>query len=90
MLRIAENGLPHNRYGFVTSKRLGKAVVRNKVRRRLREIVRNLPALPGWDVVLAARVPAAAADFRPLREAVVRLFSRAGILAEGSSQETQP
>ena len=41
VLRILPNSLEHNRYGFVTSKRLGGAVVRNRVRRRLREIVRS-------------------------------------------------
>jgi ribonuclease P protein component len=45
VLRTLPNNLPHNRYGFVTSKRLGGAVVRNRVRRRLQEIVM---ASQGW------------------------------------------
>src|SRR3989304_1234240 len=59
VLRTAPNELPPNRYGFVTSKRLGKAVVRNRVRRPLRESVRSLAAQPGWDVVVSARARAA-------------------------------
>ena len=37
ILSVTPNGLTHNRYGFVTSKHLGKAVVRNRTRRLLRE-----------------------------------------------------
>ncbi len=85
------NQLPHNRYGFVTSKRLGNAVVRNRVRRRLREGVRALPARPGWDVVLSARVPAAQADYHQLKAAVANLFARAEILAQDAAgEEKQP
>ncbi len=40
VLRVSPNELSHNRYGFVVSKRVGGAVVRNRVRRRLQEIVR--------------------------------------------------
>jgi hypothetical protein len=46
VLRSVPNQLPHNRYGFVTSKRVGKAVVRNRVRRRLREAIRSPPFGP--------------------------------------------
>ena len=90
VLRTAPNQLPHNRYGFVTGKRLGKAVVRNRVRRRLREAVRSLAARPGWDVVVSARARAAEADFHQLRKAVVSLFARAGILAEGAPARESP
>ena len=82
VLRSIPSALEHNRYGFITSKRLGKAVVRNRVRRRLRESVRVLPAHPGWDVVVSAKARAAEADFHQLNRAVVELLDRAGILAE--------
>lgn len=87
MCRSVPNRLPHNRYGFVTSKRLGGAVVRNRVRRRLRESVRAMPTRPGWDVVLSARVPAAKADYQQLQAAVAKLFATAGILAEDEAGE---
>jgi ribonuclease P protein component len=87
VLRSLPNQLPHNRYGFITSKRLGKAVVRNRVRRRLREGVHALPARAGWDVIISARVPAAQADFHKLKAAVANLLARADILAEGASRE---
>jgi len=87
------NQLQHNRYGFVTSKRLGKAVVRNRVRRRLREGISRLTTRPGWDIVISARAPAAQADFHQLKAAVANLFTRAGILSEdptASGQEKHP
>ncbi len=91
VFRSLPNQLPHNRYGFITSKRLGKAVVRNRVRRRLREGVRMFPTRAGWDVVISARAPAAQADFHELKTAVANLFVRASILAEGTSgEEKQP
>lgn len=79
VIRSMPNELGHNRYGFVTSKRLGGAVVRNRVRRRLREIVRECPETAGHDVVLSAKTTAPDASFDDLRLAVVELFSRAGL-----------
>lgn len=94
-LRLLRNHLPYNRYGFSVGKRLGKAVVRNRVKRRLREGVRSLTLQPGWDVVISARRPAAAADYHELREAVAGLLSRAHILdrdapAEETGEDKQP
>lgn len=87
VLRVLPNNLTINRYGFVTSKRLGKAVVRNKVRRRLREIVRTLPVKAGVDVVISAKTAAVVADFQQLKKAVVDLLKRAELLAEDPSLE---
>lgn len=81
VLRTLPNNCDHNRYGFVTSKRLGGAVVRNRVRRRLRETVRALDTRPGFDCVISAKTKAAAADFAQLRTATTTLLSRAGVLA---------
>jgi ribonuclease P protein component len=71
------------RAGFVTSKRVGSAVVRNRVRRRLREIVRqNQQAIrPGVWLVIIARPPAAEASHRALEDEWLRLAKRALILA---------
>ncbi len=61
------------------SRRVGKAVVRNRVRRRLREIVRRrLPQIEaGWDLVFSARPAAAQATSDDLRRAVSDLLARA-------------
>ena len=80
VLRSLPNELDHNRFGFITSKRLGKAVVRNRVRRRLRECIRVLSLSPGWDVVVSAKGAAATADFHQLNHAVTNLLARAKLL----------
>jgi ribonuclease P protein component len=80
VLRVLPNQLPYSRYGFAVSKTVGKAVVRNQVRRRLREGIRTLLVEPGWDIVVIARPKAAAADFHTLRRATASLLSRAKVL----------
>jgi len=80
VLRLLPNQLAYSRYGFVVSKAVGKAVVRNHVRRRLREGIRTLLVQPGWDIVVIARPKAAAADFQTLRRATAGLLSRAKVL----------
>jgi ribonuclease P protein component len=80
VLRLLPNQLPYSRYGFAVSKTVGKAVVRNQVRRRLREGIRTLLVQPGWDIVVIARPKAAAADFHTLRRVTAALLSRAEVL----------
>ncbi len=86
VLRTAANGLPMSRFGFVVSRRVGDAVVRNRVKRRLREAARGTPVQEGWDLVFIAREPAASADFRGLEAAMGSLLRRARLLSP-SSQE---
>ena len=82
VVRVARNGLVSTRYAFSTGRRLGGAVVRNRVRRRLREIVRSLAhrVAPGWDVLVVARAASVVASFAELRDAVARLLDRLGVL----------
>jgi ribonuclease P protein component len=87
VLRSLPNALAHNRYGFVTGKRLGGAVIRNRLRRRLRESIRVLPTQPGWDVVVSAKMPASAASFQQLNRSVIDLLCRAGIVDRNSFEE---
>lgn len=79
-VRALANGLPLSRFGFAVGKRVGKAVVRNRVKRRLREIVRSLHPVGGWDVVIIARPASADADFASLSAAVRSLFGRARLV----------
>lgn len=69
--------------GFVTSKRIGGAVVRNRVRRRLRDIVRTEQARlqKGFWFVVVARPPAARASYAELKDEWLHLAERASILA---------
>ncbi len=79
VLSFAHNELMHNRYGFIVSKQLGKAVTRNRVKRMLREVVRALdPHLkPGFDIILIARQPLAEQPFDVMLRTVNDLTRRA-------------
>ncbi len=82
VLRAVSNGLEMSRFGFSVSKRVGGAVVRNRVKRRLKEIARRLPVKDGWDMVVVARPTAADADFGRLRAALQGLAARARVLCQ--------
>ena len=79
-VRSIPNGLPTTRLAFSVSKRVGKAVVRNKVRRRLREATRSHPVAGGFDIVIVARPEAAATDYHGLRVELGLLLKRARLL----------
>jgi ribonuclease P protein component len=80
VVKALPNGLSFSRYGLSVGRRLGGAVVRNRVKRRLREILRSTQLKPGWDIVFIARPPAASANFAGLGKSVQALLSRAGLL----------
>lgn len=81
-LNVLGNDLPNNRFGFVVSRRVGTAVVRNRVKRRLRTAVRNRldKLVGGFDVVIIGHAAAAAASYRELDARLVELFQKAGLL----------
>ena len=80
--RFAPNDLQRTRFGFSTGRRLGGAVVRNRVRRRLREAVRAAgPRIrPGWDVLIVARAPSADAPYAALVAALERVLVAARVM----------
>ena len=84
VLYARKNRTATNRVGVTVGKKLGHAVVRNRVRRRLREIWRlNKEAMvPGWDIILVARVRAVDMPYQKLDKMYRRLLHEAGLLKE--------
>ena len=84
VMYVRRNRLGVNRVGVTVGKKLGKAVVRNRVRRRLREVYRLHESrfLPGWDIVVVARGRAVEASFQDLTGAYLSLAKKSGILRE--------
>ena len=84
VLYARPNRLGINRVGITTGKKLGHAVVRNRVRRRLREVYRlnEDKFTPGWDIVVVARSRCIKADFCKLTDAYLSLAEKSGILKE--------
>ena len=82
VLYARKNRTSTNRVGITVSKKLGGAVVRNRVRRRLREVYRlhEDRFLPGYDIVVVARSRAIDASFESLCQAYLTLAEKAGIL----------
>ncbi len=80
--RFLRTDLGTTRIGLSTNRRLGGAVVRNRVRRRLREALRVMaPSFqPGWDVLIIARPAIVEADHDALVGALHRVFARGGVI----------
>ena len=83
VLYARKNRSDCNRVGITVSKKLGHAVVRNRVRRRLKEVYRlnEERFSPGWDIVVVARSRAVDAPFSALTRSYLTLAQKAGILA---------
>jgi ribonuclease P protein component len=79
VMRAIPNGRDQSRFGFSVSKRVGNAVVRNRVKRMLREVVQLSTWKSGWDVVFIARTGIALADFHQVRQSVDDLAHRSNI-----------
>ena len=77
-----KTGRGSNRVGYTVSKKLGKAVVRNRIRRRLREIYRlSLPEMrTGYDIVIVARSKSVGAEYRQLEASFLHACGKLGLL----------
>ena len=83
VLAFLPNDLTYSRFGFTASRRVGKAVQRNRARRLLREAVRlRLSTIaPGYDIIFIARPGITAFSFAQVDAACARLLTQAHLLA---------
>jgi len=86
-IKSQPNGLDVTRYGFIVSKRVGKAVVRNRVKRRLREIMCQTALRPGSDIIVSARPEAAQAGFGELKAVVLKLLAQASLVMQDDKKD---
>ena len=84
VLYVRRNRSECNRVGITVGKKLGKAHIRNRTRRRIREIYRlnEVKFKAGWDIVVVARSRAVEAPFDKLTKSFLSLAQKAGILQE--------
>lgn len=78
---ILGNSLGYCRFGIVTSKKTGKAVIRNRVKRQLRSIIeRNIDNLQGsYDIAVIGRYNISEAEFQLLFDDFKQVMRKAGI-----------
>lgn len=78
---VRANHSPRTRLGITVSAKMGKAVRRNKIRRRVREAYRihEHQMAPGWDIVVVARTRAAYASYAELEWALLSLLDKLGV-----------
>lgn len=79
VIKTLPNGLTSTRYGISVSSRVGGAVVRNRIKRRLREILKHYSLQAGWDIVIIVRPTVITAKYDALWDSVHKLMARAGL-----------
>lgn len=84
VVHFKKNGKPFSRLGITVSTKLGKAVVRNKIKRRFREIYRlnEEKLLCGFDIVVVARIKSTTAEFAELNRDFLYLAGKLGLLKD--------
>jgi ribonuclease P protein component len=89
VLRVVLHAGVGARFGFVTGKVVGNAVVRNRVKRRLRAAAVQMDVRPEVDIVVGARKAAAAATYHTLYISLAALIERAGLVRSSEAAGAQ-
>jgi ribonuclease P protein component len=85
-IKSIPNGLDLSRWGIITSKRLGKAVTRNLIKRRLREIIRGFNLKKGYDIIIIGRAGVINSNFTELKNSVYHLLKQGNLLDIGNEK----
>jgi ribonuclease P protein component len=80
VVKILPNGLHFSRFGFSVGKRVGNAVTRNRIKRRLREILRKASFVEGWDIVIIARPSINGITYGRLQKIIEDLLHKVGLV----------
>lgn len=78
----------HFRYAVSVSKKIGNAVVRNKIKRQIRAIIRGLNVKSNMDVFIIARGKIVEIDFSKMQSEIIRLFQRQKLLVKGEKNDS--
>jgi len=84
VVKMRENGLDISRLGYSVTKSVGKAVVRNRVKRLLKEVTRILMIKPGFDIVFIARSSCVDAHYNQIVHSVGDLLKRMRVLVDNN------
>ena len=78
---VKENNLENNRFGIVTSKKIGNAVIRNRAKRQIREVIRkNLQLIrPGSNIIIVARFNIKEVDFDLIEKDYLKIMKKASL-----------
>ncbi len=88
VLFYKKNGLPYTRTGFLASKKVGNAVMRNRARRLMKESVRLMDPLPaGYDMIFIARNTIEGKSCKEVQRSIASAVRRAGIVKKGDSRK---
>lgn len=84
VMYVYENGMDYNRVGFSVTKKIGNSVVRNKIKRRMKESYRlNCYKIKdGYDLIFLPKVMANKASYREIESAMIHLLKIAKLLKD--------
>jgi len=88
VIYFRKNELDHCRIGFTVTKKIGNSVVRNKIRRRMKEIIRkNIDNISGeYDIILVPKKNVADIDYKTLESATIHILKLAGLLKDSGEK----